>query len=109
MFSPINYNREFEITKKIYGEKGAKSVDKMISTKKINLSKMDEKLSLLNSDIEDLYKKYAEKKKIRQKKEKNEQNLVSRINFLIDEERKIRTKIENNPTKKEEKKLKLNH
>ena len=107
MFSPINYNREFEITKKIYGEKGAKSVDKMITTKKINLSKMDEKLSLLNSDIEDLYKKYAEKKKIRQKKEKNEQNLVSRINFLIDEERKIRTKIENNPTKKEEKKIKI--
>ena len=107
MFTQINYNREFEITKKIYGEKAPKSVDKLISSKKINISKMDEKLSLLNSDIEDLYKKYAEKKKIRQKKEKSEQNLVSRINFLIDEERKIRTKIENKPVKNEENKIKI--
>ena len=107
MFSPINYNQEFDKMKKIYIDKDTKSVDKMISSKKINLSKMDEKLSLLNSDIEDLYKKYAETKKIRQKKEKSEQNLASRINFLIDEERKIRTKIENKPTKKEEKNIKM--
>ena len=70
MFSPINYNQEFDKMKKIYIDKDTKSVDKMISSKKINLSKMDEKLSLLNSDIEDLYKKYAETKKIRQKKKK---------------------------------------
>ena len=107
MFSPINYNREFEITRKSYGEKEPRSVDKMISSKKINISIMDEKLSLLNSDIEDLYKKYAEKKKIRQKKEKSEQNLVSRINFLIDEERKIRTQIENKTSKREENKIKI--
>ena len=84
----------------------SKSVGKIITSKKQNLSKMNEKLTLLNSDIEDLYKKYAETKKIRQKKEKSEQNLASRINFLIDEERKIRTKIENKPTKKEEKNIK---
>ena len=52
------------------------------------------------------YKKYAEKKKIRRKKEKSEQNLVSRINFLIDEERKIRTIIENTPIQKDNNKLK---
>ena len=107
MFSPINYNRQYEITRKNYGEKEPRSVDKMISSKKINISIMDEKLSLLNSDIEDLYKKYAEKKKIRQKKEKSEQNLVSRINFLIDEERKIRTQIENKTCKREENKIKV--
>ena len=106
MFLRTNYNPEIEKIKKIRYVKGSKSVDKMISSKKMNLSKMDEKLSLLNSDIEDLYKKYAEKKKIRRKKEKSEQNLVSRINFLIDEERKIRTIIENTPIQKDNNKLK---
>ena len=43
MFSPINYNQEFDKMKKIYIDKDTKSVDKMISSKKINLSKMDEK------------------------------------------------------------------
>ena len=107
MFLRTNYNPDFEKIKKIHYVKGSKSVDKMITSKKINLSKMDEKLSLLNSDIEDLYKKYAEKKKIRRKKEKSEQNLVSRINFLIDEERKIRTQIENKSLPKEENKIKI--
>ena len=107
MFLRTNYNPDFEKMKKIRYVKGSKSVDKMITSKKINLSKMDKKLSLLNSDIEDLYKKYAEKKKIRRKKEKSEQNLVSRINFLIDEERKIRTQIENKSLPKEENKIKI--
>jgi len=106
MFLRTNYNPEIEKIKKIRYVKGSKSVDKMISSKKMNLSKMDEKLSLLNSDIEDLYKKYVKKKKIRRKKEKSEQNLVSRINFLIDEERKIRTIIENTPIQKDNNKLK---
>ena len=96
----LNYNPSKDKLKKIGCVKSSKSVGKIISSKKNNLSKMNEKLSLLNSDIEDLYKKYAEKKKIRRKKEKSEQNLVSRINFLIDEERKIRTQIENNPIQK---------
>ena len=60
---------------------------------------MDKKLSLLNSNIEDLYKKYLEKKRIRRNHEKNEQSLVNHINFLIDEERKIRTQIENKSLK----------
>jgi hypothetical protein len=75
--------------------KPAKSMDKVKITSKQNISIMDEKLSLLNSDIEELYKKYVEKKKIRRRKEKSEQSLVSRINFLIDEEKKIRSQIEN--------------
>ena len=101
MFLNNNYYSSLEKQKKKKLAKISKSVDKMLSSKKRNISKMDEKLSLLNSDIEDLYKKYAEKKKIRQKKEKSEQNLVSHINFLIDEERKIRSQIENNSIQKE--------
>ena len=80
--------------KKIYS-KGARSMKKIKPSNRFNLSIMDEKLSLLNSDIEELYKKYVEKKKLRRRKEKSEQSLASRINFLIDEERKIRTQIEN--------------
>ena len=99
MFLNENYNSLLTNTKKNKKVKNSKSVDKIITKKKKSLSKMNEKLSLLNSDIEDLYKKYAEKKKIRRNKEKSEQYLVSRINFLIDEERKIRTQIENNSSK----------
>ena len=76
-------------------KKDAKSTEKVNPSTKINLSLMDEKLSILNSDIEELYKKYLEKKRLRRRKEKCEQSLVSRINFLIDEERKIRNLIEN--------------
>ena len=75
--------------------KPCKSMERIIPSKKLNLSIMDEKLSILNSDIEELYKKYVEKKKLRRRKEKSEQSLASRINFLIDEERKIRNQIEN--------------
>ena len=76
--------------------KGSRSMERMTPIKKVNLSLMDEKLHLLNSDIEELYKKYTEEKSIHQRKEKSEQNLSSRIDFLIDEERKIKNKIENN-------------
>ena len=79
---------------KIYS-KASRSSERVNPTSKLSLSIMNERLSLLNSDIEELYKKYIEKKKLRRKKEKNEQSLVSRINFLIDEERKIRMSIEN--------------
>ena len=74
--------------------KGSRSMERMTPIKKVNLSLMDEKLHLLNSDIEELYKKYTEEKSIHQRKEKSEQNLSSRIDFLIDEERKIKNKIE---------------
>ena len=76
--------------------KGSRSMERINPIKKMNLSLMDEKLHLLNSDIEELYKKYTEEKSIHQRKEKSEQNLSSRIEFLIDEERKIKNKIENN-------------
>jgi hypothetical protein len=55
----------------------------------------------LNSDIEGLYKKYIEKKKIRKRKEKSERSLVSKIKFLIEEEKKIRNQIENKSGKKD--------
>ena len=84
----------FNNHKRVYS-KPSMSTGKVKSLSKLNLSIMDEQLSILNSDIEELYKKYVEKKKIRRRKEKSEQSLVSRINFLIDEERKIRTQIEN--------------
>ena len=82
-------------------KKYAKSTEKINPSTKINLSLMDEKLSILNSDIEELYKKYMEKKRLRRHKEKSEQSLVSRINFLIDEERKIRSLIENRTIRNE--------
>ena len=82
-------------------KKNAKSTEKINPSTKINLSLMDEKLSILNSDIEELYKKYLEKKRLRRRKEKSEQSLVSRINFLIDEERKIRSLIENRTIRNE--------
>ena len=54
MFPPINYNPLLEKIKKIHNTKSSKSVDKMISKKKINISKMEQELSLLNSDIEEV-------------------------------------------------------
>ena len=83
-------------TNKSINRKGSRSMERMAPIKKMNLSLMDEKLYLLNSDIEELYKKYAEEKSIHQRKEKSEESLLSRIDFLIDEERKIKNKIENN-------------
>ena len=74
-------------------------MERIKPSNKLNLSIMDEKLSILNSDIEELYKKYVEKKKLRRIREKSEKSLASRINFLIDEERKIRNQIENNLSK----------
>ena len=76
--------------------KASRSMERMTPIKKMNLSLMDEKLYLLNSDIEELYKKYTEEKNVHQRKEKSEQNLSSRIDFLIDEERKIKNEIEDN-------------
>jgi len=81
---------------KSINRKGSRSMERMTPIKKMNLSLMDEKLYLLNSDIEELYKKYAEEKSIHVKKEKSEESLVSRIDFLIDEERRIKNKIESN-------------
>jgi len=82
-------------------KKNARAIEKNNRSKKIKLTLMEEKLSILNSDIEELYKKYIEKKKIRKSKEKSGVNLVSKIKFLIDEEKKIRNQIENKSGKKD--------
>lgn len=87
MKSTLNNNKNYK--------KRSSSMKRINPSNKLNLSIMDEKLTLLNSDIEELYKKYIEKKSLRKRKEKSEQTLASRINFLIDEERKIRNQIEN--------------
>lgn len=55
---------------------------------------IDKKLLLINTDIQELYKKYNKKKKDRLSRENSEQSLVNRINQLIDEEKKLRTQIE---------------
>mgnify|MGYP006873028651 CR=1 FL=1 len=83
-------------TNKSINRKGSRSMERITPIKNMNLSLMDEKMHLLNSDIEELYKKYAKEKSAHQRKERSEQNLLSRIDFLIDEERKIKNKIENN-------------
>ena len=83
-------------TNKYIYRQGSRSVEKMTPLKKMSLTLMDEKLYLLNSDIEELYKKYAEEKNIHERKEKSERSIVNRIDFLIDEERKIRNQIESN-------------
>ena len=53
-----------------------------------------ERISTINSDIEELYKKYRLTKQERIDKEKSQKNLINRINFLADEEKKISKKCE---------------
>ena len=88
-------------TNNLLYKKNPRVIEKINRSKKIKLSLMDEKLSILNSNIEELYKKYIEKKKIRKRKEKSELNLVSKIKFLIEEEKKIRNQLENKSAKKD--------
>ena len=59
---------------------------------KNKLSRMKEKIVNLDSDINELYKIYSETRKERVDKEKNEKNIINRINYLIDEEKKMRIK-----------------
>jgi len=65
-------------------------------TQKINrknkLSRMKEKIVNLDSDISELYKIYSETRKERVDKEKNEKSIINRINYLVDEEKKMRIK-----------------
>ena len=88
-------------TNNLLYKKNPRVIEKINRSKKIKLSLMDEKISILNSNIEELYKKYIEKKKIRKRKEKSELNLVSKIKFLIEEEKKIRNQLENKSAKKD--------
>ena len=59
---------------------------------KNKLSRMKEKIVNLDSDISELYKIYSETRRERVDKEKNEKNIINRINYLIDEEKKMRIK-----------------
>jgi len=55
---------------------------------------MKEKINLLDSNIKELYKIYSVTRKERVVKEKNQQNIINRINYLVDEEKKMRLKCE---------------
>ena len=62
--------------------------------KKNKLSIIKEKITLLDSNISELYKIYSLTKKQRVDKEKKHQIIINRINYLTDEERKLRLKCE---------------
>lgn len=55
---------------------------------------MKKKINLLDSNIKELYKIYSVTRKERVDKEKNQQNIINRINYLVDEEKKMRLKCE---------------
>ena len=61
---------------------------------KNNLSLIDKKITTIDSDIQQLYKKYSNAKKERQNQEKNQKTIINRIKYLEDEEKKIRQKCE---------------
>ena len=61
---------------------------------KNNLSLIDKKITTVDSDIQQLYKKYSIAKKERQNQEKNQKTIINRIKYLEDEEKKIRLKCE---------------
>lgn len=63
--------------------------------RKVSISSMDEQISKLDSDISELYKIYRETKKARIRKEKSEQNLINRINYLKSEEKKLNSQMMN--------------
>lgn len=59
---------------------------------KSNLSLIDKKLTVLDSDINRLYKKYSIAKKVRLNQEKEQINIINRIKYLEDEEKKMQLK-----------------
>ena len=61
---------------------------------KNNLSLIDKKITTVDSDIQQLYKKYSIAKKERQNQEKNQKTIINRIKYLEDEEKKLRLKCE---------------
>ena len=63
-----------------------------VKGKKNNISKINEKMTKLDSDISELYKKYAQAKKERLSHEKNQKSIMNRIKYLEDEEKKMRIK-----------------
>ena len=65
---------------------------KTIKFKKNNISLIDKKITRLDSDINKLYKKYSIAKKERKNHEKEQINIINRIKYLEDEEKKMQLK-----------------
>ena len=65
---------------------------KTIKFKKNNISLIDKKITRLDSDINKLYKKYSITKKERKNHEKEQINIINRIKYLEDEEKKMQLK-----------------
>ena len=63
--------------------------------KSLNKEETKTRLTSINSDIEKLYKKYSEIKKERLTKEKSQQILVNRLNFLRNKAKRSVSKNEN--------------
>ena len=89
---------------KLHRRKDLKSEDKSLKRKETSC-----RLTSLNSDIEKLYKKYNEIKKERITKEKSQQILINRLNYLKNEVKRSVSKKENKPTsiKKEKENKKI--
>ena len=63
-----------------------------IGNKKNNILKINEKMTKLDSDISELYRKYSQTKRERLSQEKNQKSIMNRIKYLEDEEKKMRVK-----------------
>ena len=91
----VNINKERNSLKnerdKLLRRKDLKSEDKSLKREETS------RLTSLNSDIEKLLKKYSEIKKERITKEKNQQILVNRLNYLRNEVRRSVSKKGNQP------------
>ena len=80
------YPKKYKITKLSRGKQQNYQKNKILI--------MKEKINLLDSNIKELYKIYSITRKERVDKEKNQQNIINRINYLVDEEKKMRLKCE---------------
>ena len=80
------YPKKTKLTKLIRGKQQNNQRNKILL--------MKEKINLLDSNIKELYKIYSVTRKERVDKEKNQQNIINRINYLVDEEKKMRQKCE---------------
>ena len=65
---------------------------KKIGHKKNNILKINEKMTKLDLDISELYRKYSQTKRERLSQEKNQKSIMNRIKYLEDEEKKMRVK-----------------
>ena len=83
------------VNMKYYPTSKYSSLNNLNCSKQIkDKSAIKEKLTTIYSDIDELYKKYQLTKQERIDKEKSQRNLVKRINFLADEQKKMNKKCE---------------